>query len=82
MGVKQAGWYVSGGRDGMNKIAMALAIPVGSMTGACRVSLHLHWRRGGGIEPLHVPMPRELKSRPSTSPTHPGHRAVLTGLSK
>ena len=30
------------------------------------------WRRGGGIEPLHVSMPRELKSRPSTSPTHPG----------
>ena len=29
-------------------------------------------RRGGGIEPLHVSMPRELKSRPSTSPTHPG----------
>ena len=25
-----------------------------------------------GIEPLHVSMPRELKSRPSTSPTHPG----------
>ena len=24
-------------------------------------------RRGGGIEPLHVSMPRELKSRPSTS---------------
>ena len=29
-------------------------------------------RRRGGIEPLHVSMPRELKSRPSTSPTHPG----------
>ena len=29
-------------------------------------------RQGGGIEPLHVSMPRELKSRPSTSPTHPG----------
>ena len=29
-------------------------------------------RRGGGIEPLHVSMPHELKSRPSTSPTHPG----------
>ena len=24
------------------------------------------------MEPLHVSMPRELKSRPSTSPTHPG----------
>jgi hypothetical protein len=31
-------------------------------------------RRGGGIEPLHVSMPRELKSRPSTSPTHPGQQ--------
>jgi hypothetical protein len=29
-------------------------------------------RQRGGIEPLHVPMPRELKSRPSTSPTHSG----------
>ena len=29
-------------------------------------------RRRGGIEPLHVSMPRELKSRPSTSLTHPG----------
>ena len=31
-------------------------------------------RRGGGIEPLHVSMPLELKSSPSTSPTHPGLR--------
>jgi hypothetical protein len=29
-------------------------------------------RQGGGIEPLHVSMPHELKSCPSTSPTHPG----------
>ena len=29
-------------------------------------------RQEGGIEPLHVSMPRELKSRLSTSPTHPG----------
>ena len=29
-------------------------------------------RQRGGIEPLHVSMPRELKSRPSTSPTHSG----------
>ena len=34
-------------------------------------------RRGGGIEPLHVSMPRELKSRPSTSPTHPGFQLIL-----
>ena len=42
--------------------------------------VYFHWysqslnskRQGGGIEPLHVSMPRELKSRPSTSPTHPG----------
>ena len=33
-------------------------------------------RRGGGIEPLHVSMPRELKSRPSTSPTHHGNKKV------
>ena len=30
------------------------------------------FRRRGGIEALHVFMPRELKSRPGTSPTHPG----------
>ena len=29
-------------------------------------------RRRGGIEPLHVSMPHELRSCPSTSPTHPG----------
>ena len=29
-------------------------------------------RRGGRIEPLHVSMPCESKSRPSTSLTHPG----------
>ena len=29
-------------------------------------------RQGGGIEPLHVSMPHELKSCPSTSLTHPG----------
>ena len=29
-------------------------------------------RRRGGIEPLHVSMPHELKSCPSTSPTHLG----------
>jgi hypothetical protein len=33
-------------------------------------------RRGGGIEPLHVSMPHELKSCPSTSPTHPGWSRV------
>jgi len=38
-------------------------------------------RQGGGIEPLHVSMPRELKSRPSTSPTHPGILADLRGIS-
>ena len=30
-------------------------------------------RQGGGIEPLYVSMPQELKSCPSTSPTHLGH---------
>ena len=29
-------------------------------------------RQGGGIEPLHVSMPLDLKSCPSTSLTHPG----------
>ena len=38
-------------------------------------------RQGGGIEPLHVSMPRELKSRPSTSPTHPGSFRNLLGRS-
>ena len=40
---------------------------------ATLVSLeHALARRGGGIEPLHVSMPLELKSSPSTSLTHPG----------
>ena len=34
--------------------------------------VHIDKRQRGGIEPLHVSMPRELKSRPSTSPTHSG----------
>ena len=34
-------------------------------------------RRRGGIEPLHVSMPLELKSSPSTSPTHPGRCCQL-----
>ena len=33
-------------------------------------------RQRGGIEPLRVPMPRELKPRPSTSPTHSGTRTI------
>ena len=33
-------------------------------------------RQGGGIEPLHVSMPLELKSSPSTSPTHLGLCAI------
>ena len=38
------------------------------------MSYQVQMRRRGGIEPLHVSMPRELKSRPSTSPTHHGSR--------
>ena len=34
----------------------------------------------GGIEPLHVSMPRELKSRPSTGPTHPGCIYKIVGV--
>ena len=45
---------------------------MGFLTDASCVSPDLLWRLGGGIEPLHVSMPRELKSRPSTSLTHPG----------
>ena len=37
-------------------------------------------RRGGGIEPLHVSMPLELKSSPSASPTHPGNARKLKNL--
>ena len=37
-------------------------------------------RQEGGIEPLHVSMPRELKSRPSTSPTHPGRMLAASIL--
>ena len=33
-------------------------------------------RQGGGIEPLHVYMPHELKSCPSTSLTHPGKHSL------
>ena len=33
-------------------------------------------RRRGRIEILHVSMPRELKSRPSTSPTHHGSQGM------
>ena len=36
-------------------------------------------RQGGGIEPLHVSMPLELKSSPSTSLTHPGSREKNVG---
>ena len=42
--------------------------PVPSLLICCREC----FVRGGGIEPLHVSMPRELKSRPNSSPTHPG----------
>jgi hypothetical protein len=44
--------------------------------------LSIHWhskrliRRRGGIEPLHVSMPHELRSCPSTSPTHLGRARV------
>ena len=34
------------------------------------------FRQRGGIEPLHVSMPLELKSSPSTSPTHPGNLII------
>ena len=37
-------------------------------------------RRSGGIEPLHVSTPHELKSCPSTSPTHPGPYAEIWGM--
>jgi hypothetical protein len=37
-----------------------------------RVTTHISKRQRGAIEPLHVSMPRELKSRPSTSPIHSG----------
>ena len=36
-------------------------------------------RRRGGIEPLHVSMPHELRSCPSTSPTHLGNKETLRG---
>ena len=36
-------------------------------------------RRRGGIEPLRVSTPHELKSCPSTSPTHPGPYAKTFG---
>ena len=38
-------------------------------------------RRRGGIEPLHVSMPCELKSRPSTSLTHPGNSNLQVQMS-
>ena len=36
---------------------------------------HVSARQGGGIEPLHVPMPHGLKPCPGTSLTHPGSLA-------
>ena len=33
----------------------------------------------GGLDPLHVSMPRKLKSRPTTSPTHPGRLVKRLG---
>ena len=46
-------------------------------------SQFLGWphRQGGGIEPLHVSRPHELKSCPSTSLTHPGrHNNEATSI--
>jgi len=37
-------------------------------------------REEGGIETLHVSITRELKSSPSTSPTHPGRMMVAKNL--
>ena len=34
-------------------------------------------RQRGGIEPLHISMPLELKSSPSTNPTHPGSHYII-----
>jgi hypothetical protein len=45
-----------------------ILVPVGPN----RFTTHIGKRQREGIEPLHVSMPRELKSRPSTSPTHSG----------
>ena len=42
------------------------------LVACCAFQVQCPSRRRGGIEPLHVSMPRELKSRPGTSPTHPG----------
>ena len=46
------------------------------------LALHLQSRQRGGIEPLCITAPRELKSRPGTSLSHPGmrvcHRELLT----
>ena len=41
---------------------------------------HAAARRRGGIELLRVSTPHELKSCPSTSPTHPGIRVRTVGL--
>jgi hypothetical protein len=46
----------------------------------CPTSLRTKHRRRGGIEPLHVSMPRELRSRPGTSPTHSGCCRTITAL--
>ena len=56
--------------------------PRGAQTTAATQGEGNEKRQGGGIEPLHVSMPRELKSRPSTSPTHPGSFGDLLGLSR
>jgi hypothetical protein len=45
---------------------------LGSFAAETRFAINTLVRQRGGIEPLHVSMPLELKSSPSTSLTHPG----------
>jgi hypothetical protein len=57
--------------------------PGGSSTGVSYMD-KIEWeeiRQGGGIEPLHVSMPQELKSCPSTSLTHPGQHSQIASSS-
>ena len=55
-----------------SNVSKRVSKALGKQVGPCETK-----RRRGGIEPLHVSMPRELKSRPSTRPTHPGRRLLL-----
>jgi len=71
-------------RTGIARTAAAIRVDLTETTCNDSHALKMEGSAGkhheGGIEPLHVSIPRELKSRPSTSPTHPGRVLTATNL--